>query len=56
MNVYLRDDAGVLFPVMRDVKAGDIPELISKAEKLDRDLAKQYQVQRTPITCAAVSV
>ena len=49
MNVYLRDDAGVLFPVMLHVPADQIPELVAKAEELDRDMSKRFRCERTPV-------
>jgi hypothetical protein len=53
MHVYLRDDAGVLFPVMIDVKANEIPELVKKAEDLDRGMSKRFRCERTAISSAS---
>jgi hypothetical protein len=41
--------AGMLFPVMLDVRADQIPDLVAKAEELDSDMSKRFRSERTPV-------
>jgi hypothetical protein len=49
MTVLLRDDAGVLHPVLIDVPADEIHEIIEKAEDCGRRLEERFRIAPLPI-------
>ena len=52
MTVLLRDDAGVLHPVLIDVPADQIREIIEKAEDCGRQLEERFRIEPLPIVRA----
>ena len=49
MTVLLRDDAGVLHPVLINVSADQIREIIEKAEECGRQLEERFRIEPLPI-------
>jgi hypothetical protein len=53
MTVLLRDDAGVLHPVLINVPAEQIRDLIEKAETCGRQLEERFRIEPLPIMRAS---
>jgi hypothetical protein len=49
MTVLLRNDAGVLHPVLINVTADQIRDIIAKAEDCGRELEERFHIDPLPI-------
>ena len=49
VTVLLRDDAGVLHPVLINVPADQIRDIIEKAEDCGRQLGERFRIEPLPI-------
>lgn len=51
MTLLLRDDKGVLHPVLLNVTTAEHPELVRQAEETNRQLGARYNYRPEPIHC-----